>query len=373
MVTIREVQTRKDRKRFICFQNQLYRDTPQYIPTLLSDELANLNPKKNPAFEYCEMRFFLAEREGKTVGRIGGIISHKANEIWGVRTIRITRMDFIDDAQVADALVETIAAWGREQGMERIIGPIGFCDLDKEGMLIDGFERQGMFITYYNFPYYAEHMRRMGFEKEVDWTEHIVYVDGHNQERLDKICQRILQKGRFTVRQFASKAELKPYIPQIFELINSEYQKLYGVVPISEKQISYYAGQFLTLINLNYLSVIQDAQGKLVAFGLVAPSMAEAMRKCRGRLLPFGFVHLLKAIRRPKILDMYLVAVHSAYRNTGLSCVLLGEVTKNAAKNGIAYAETGPQLENNYNIQGLFAYYRADREVRRRRCWGKSL
>ena len=195
MVTIREVQTRKDRKRFICFQNQLYRDTPQYIPTLLSDELANLNPKKNPAFEYCEMRFFLAEREGKTVGRIGGIISHKANEIWGVRTIRITRMDFIDDAQVADALVETIAAWGREQGMERIIGPIGFCDLDKEGMLIEGFERPGMFITYYNFPYYAEHMRRMGFGKEVDWTEHIVYVDGHNQERLDKICQRILQKG----------------------------------------------------------------------------------------------------------------------------------------------------------------------------------
>ena len=170
MVTIRQVQTRKDRKRFICFQNRLYRDIPQYVPTLLSDELANLDPKKNPAFEYCEMRFFLAEREGKIVGRIGGIISHKANEIWGVRTIRITRMDFIDDAEVADALVQTIAAWGREQGMERIIGPIGFCDLDKEGMLVDGFERPGMFITYYNFPYYVEHMQRMGFGKEVDWT-----------------------------------------------------------------------------------------------------------------------------------------------------------------------------------------------------------
>ena len=286
MVTIREVQTRKDRKRFICFQNELYRNTPQYIPTLLSDELANLNPKKNPAFEYCEMRFFLAERDGKTVGRIGGIISHKANEIWGVRTIRITRMDFIDDAQVADALVETIAAWGREQGMERIIGPIGFCDLDKEGMLIGGFERQGMFITYYNFPYYMEHMQRMGFEKEVDWTEHVVYVEGHNQERLDKICQRILQKGNFTVRQFASKAELKPFIPQIFELINSEYKKLYGVVPISEKQISYYAGQFLTLINLDYLSVIQDARGRLAAFGLVAPEPGRCYAQMPGQAFP---------------------------------------------------------------------------------------
>ena len=226
MVTVTEVRTRRERKRFIQFQNKLYKGVPQYVPTLLVDEMANLSPRKNPAYEYCQMRFFLAEREGKLVGRIGGIISHKANEVWGSKTVRITRMDFIDDEEVADALIGVITKWGREQGMERIIGPIGFCDLDKEGMLVSGFERPGMFITYYNFPYYVEHMRRMGFAKEVDWTEHIVHVDGRNQERLDKICQHILQKGAFSVRRFSDKKELKPYIPKIFELINQEYQQL---------------------------------------------------------------------------------------------------------------------------------------------------
>ena len=373
MVDVKEVRTRRERKRFIQFPNKLYRDVPQYIPTLLSDEMANLAPKKNPAYEYCQMRFFLARRDGKLVGRIGGIISRKANEIWGTKTVRITRMDFIDDEEVANALIGVIAKWGREQGMERIIGPIGFCDLDKEGMLISGFERPGMFITYYNFSYYVTHMRRMGFQKEVDWTEHTVYLDGRDQQRLEKICQHILRKGSFSVRRFSDKKELKPYIPKIFDLINREYQQLYGVVPISQRQCAYYARQFLTLINLKYISLIEDREGNLAAVAIAAPSMAEPVRKSRGRLLPFGFLRVLRAIRHPRALDMYLIAVRSTYRNTGLSCVLLGEVTKNAAENGIAYAETGPQLEANYNIQGLFAYYKVDREVRRRRCWGKAL
>jgi len=373
MLSIIEANTRRLRKQFIQFQNELYKDCPQYIPTLIMDEMANLNPKKNPAFEYCDMRLFLALRDGKIVGRIGGIISHKANEIWNRKRIRITRFDFIDDYEVSLALVKKLEEWGKECGLNEISGPLGTCDLDKEGMLVDGFDKKGLFITYYNYPYYVDHMDRMGFEKDVDWTEHKVYVQSVNEEKLERICRRVMEKNKVKSIRVKSRRQVKPYVQGVFDLINSEYEKLYGVVPLTQRQVEYYRGQFLTLLNLDYIGFIEDENGKLVAMGILAPGLADVMKKIHGRLFPFGWYHLLRTIKKPKFLDMYFVAVDSKYRNSGLAAVLLHEITKRAIKNGVEYAETGPQLEDNYNIQKLFAAYRIEANHKRRRCFVKSI
>lgn len=373
MVIIREVKTRKDRLEYVEFPNKMYKDVPQYVPCMVMDEMANINEKKNPAFSYCDMRFFLAEKNGKTVGRIGGIISHKANNIWNTSQIRITRMDFIEDYEVFVKLIETIEEWGRKENLSAMIGPIGFCDLDKEGMLIDGFDQQGMFITYYNYPYYAEFMERYGFEKAVDWTEHKVYIECEDIDRIDRIAERVATKNNFRVLQLKTKADLKPYIPRIFELLNSEYKELYGVVPLSEEQIKYYAGQFLSLINLRYISLVVNENDELVALGILAPSLVDSMKKCNGRLFPTGWIGLLKDIRKPRILDMYLVAVKGEYRKAGVPAILMTDIYKRAKADDIEFAETGPELELNTNVQTMWEKFRTDYEIRRRRCWTKNL
>lgn len=368
MIQVKEVTSKKERKRFIQFQNDLYKGNKEYVPTLMMDEMANLDPKKNPAFEYCDMRFFLAEKEGRPVGRIGAILSHKANALWDQKQMRITRLDFVEDIAVLQALLEPVKRWAKETGMEEIVGPIGFCDLDKEGMLVEGFEKPGMFITYYNYPYYKTLMEEYGFEKDVDWVEQQVYLDSTN-EKLARLSERIMKKQHFSVVDLKSKRKVKPYIEKVFNLVNSEYEGLYGVVPLTERQVEYYVGQFLTLVNMRYISLIVSEDDQLVAMGVCAPSLAEAMRKTGGRLFPFGWATLLRALKKPSILDMYLVAVKEEYRKSGLSLVLMHEVYRRAKEDNIVLAETGPQLESNLAVQNMWDYFRVERNVRRRRSW----
>lgn len=373
MITVREAKSRRELLEFIEFPNRLYAGVPQYVPPLVIDELNNLSPKKNPAFEYCDMRFFLAEKEGEVVGRIGGIISHKANQLWQEKKLRITRMDFIEDYAVFEALIHTLEDWASACALTELAGPIGFCDLDKEGMLVDGFDRDSMFITYYNYPYYPQFMERYGFEKDADWTEHIITLECPQAERMERISNRILERSGFRVLQLHHKSQLKPYIPQVFQLINSEYKDLYGVVPLTPAQIKYYTAQFITLINLRYISLIVDREGNLAAFGIIAPSLADAMKKCRGRLFPNGWYHLLKAIHKPRILDMYLVAIKGEYRKTGLPAVLMTDIYHRAKADGILYAETGPELETNHNIQNMWGFFNTEMNIKRRRSWKKSI
>ncbi len=373
MLTIKEVRTRKDRLEYVTFQNELYRGVENYVPTMVMDEMANINPKKNPAFSYCDMRFFLAQRDGKTVGRIGAIISYKANDIWDTKKIRITRFDFIEDYEVFCLLIKQVEDWGREKGLNEMIGPIGFCDLDKEGMLVDGFDRIGMFITYYNHPYYVEFMERYGFRKEADWTEHVIKLQYKDEDKISRVANKLMERRGYKVLQFKNKKELKPYIPKIFDLLNREYKDLYGMVPLTQEQIDYYAGQFLTLINLRYVSFITDSEGEIIACGILAPSLVEPMKKSNGRLFPFGWIGLLKALNKPKVLDMYLVAVKKELQKTGVPAILINDIYNRAKADNILYAETGPELETNFAVQSMWGVFESEMNVRRRRCWIKEI
>lgn len=373
MIDIREVKTRRDRLLFVTWPNALYRKTEQYVPSLIGDEMTNIDPARNPAFEYAAMRFFLAYRDGEIVGRVGGIINRAANEKWGQKRIRLTRLDFIDDPAVSRALIETVEKWGRSEGMEEIVGPVGFCDLDKEGMLVEGFEEPGMFITYYNYPYYVRHMERMGYEKDVDWVESRLYTRLKDEEKIGRLCEYVKKRYRLHVPRIGSKRELKPYIGKLFSLIDREYAGLYGTVPLTEAQVRYYTGQFLALVNLKFIRFVENEQGEVIAFGLAAPALAQAMRKCGGRLFPTGWAQVLRSIYRPQALDLYLIAVDSEYRRTGAGAILIWEVLQEARKMGISYAETGPNLEENQNILGLWNNCEGERNIRRRRSWKKML
>ncbi len=240
MVEIREVRSRRDLLKFVTYPNQLYRDVPQYMPPLISEDMADWNPSKNPAFEYCEARCWLALREGKIVGRIGAILSHRANEKWNTHRMRFTQVDFIDDREVSRALFDTVETWAREKGCNEVHGPLGFTDLDREGMLVEGFNEKSMFITYYNHPYYIDHLTELGYVKDVDWVEFLLNIPGPGEptvQRVERIAQRVAASLNLHVAQVKHRREYKPYVRKVFDLLNIAYAHLYGTVDLSPAQV----------------------------------------------------------------------------------------------------------------------------------------
>ena len=372
MVEIKEVKTRRERIEFIRFPKSIYSDCPYWTPDLVFDELENLTPEKNTAFGFCEARFFMAYRDGKAVGRIGAILSHRANEKWNQKRMRFTRVDFIDDDEVVDALFGAVVAWAKEKGCDELHGPMGFTDLDKEGMLIDGFEEQNLFITICNYPYYVRQMERLGFAKSVDWVEYQVTVPEQMPERLDRLAEVVLKRNHLKVFDWHSKKELRPKIKGIFQLINEAYGGLYGVVELEEHEIDHYVDQYLPLVQHDLVSIVLDEEDKVCAFGLLMPSLGPAVKKADGKLFPFGWAHLLKGLKNYEVLDMYLVAVRPSLQNHGVNAIVLHEILKNAYKHGVKFAETDPQLEMNEKIQMMFKSFDR-RQHRRRRCWIKSI
>lgn len=375
MLEIREVQTKSDLKKFVVFPNQLYKDVPQFMPPLISEDLADWNPKSNPAYEYCEWRCWLAWRDGEIVGRIGAILSHKANEKWNTRRMRFTQVDFIDDDAVSAALFDTVEAWAREKGCDEVHGPLGCTDLDREGMLIEGFDQKSMFITYYNHPYYIDHMIRRGYVKDVDWVEFLIDIpapESTTAQRLEQLAQRVARRSKVHTVKLRSRLQYIPYLPKVFELMNTCYAHLYGTVDLSDAQIKKYAAKFIPMLNPKLVSFVENEEGKLVGVAVTAPSMAAAIKKHKGHMFPIGFIDILKSLIRNDTLDLFIIAVHPDYRNTGINAVLMNHVLKGCHKLGIVKAETGPQLETNEKIQhqwSLFTY----RNHKRRRCWIKHL
>lgn len=373
MVTIKEVKTRKDLRIFAGFNEKMYRDNPNAIPDLISDEMDNFTPSKNPAYEYAKSRQFLAYKDGECVGRIGAIISDKANKKWERKRIRFTRVDFIDDYEVSAALFKAVEDWGKEEGLTEVHGPMGFCDLDQEGMLIEGFDYKGIFITIHNAPYYKDHLEKLGYTKSVDWIENRITVPDEISPFWDKLSQRVLEENELHLFVAKNRRELKKYIAQIFDVINDTAKHLYGEVDLSDAQIEKYVGQFILMVNCKYAIMVMDKNDEMIGFGLAVPSMANAVKKSKGRLLPFGWARVLHApYSKPDTLELYLVGVRDEYKNKGVPAAIIAQEMKAAVEDGIKYAETGPMLEENIKIQSMWKRFEKVQH-KRRRCWIKEI
>lgn len=372
MITIKEVKTKKELNKFIQFPLRLYKDNPYFCPTLNMDERQTFNPKINPASEYCEQKLFLAYENRTIVGRIGLIINHSYNQKMGVKQLRFTRFDTIDNFEVTQKLFEQAYTYAKENQLNEIIGPIGFCDLDKQGLLVEGYEELNLFITPYNAPYYLTHLEKLGFTKDADWLEFQVKPKQEALERIIKIADLVEKKYGFHVEKFTTKRGVKPTVEKCFHLINEAYKNLYGVVYLTDRQIRMYIDQFITLVDLEYVYVLRDKNEEVIGFGLLVPSLSKAVKKSNGKLFPLGLFRILHALKHEKVLDMYLIAVKPEYQSLGANAVIMKEAAKSILKNNIEMCETGPELETNNKVQALWKNMEV-RQHKRRRCLKKTL
>ena len=369
-ITIKKVTTKRDLKRFIRFNYELYKGNAYSVPDLYDDMLNTFNRKKNAAFEFCEAEYFLAYKDGKLVGRVAAIINHRANQAWGKKDVRFGWIDFTDDAEVSEALIRTVEQWGKERGMTDIVGPLGFTDMDAEGMLIEGFDQLGTMATIYNYPYYPQHMERMGFVKDADWVEFKIYIPDGIPDKHKRIADIIQRKYNLQIKKYTSAKKIAAeYGQAIFRLINEAYSQLYGYSALSQRQIDQYVKMYLPILDLRMVTLITDQNGELVAVGISMPSLSEALQKAHGRLLPFGWYHLLKALffkRRAKMLDLLLVAVKPEYQNKGVNALLFTDLIPVYQQLGFEYAESNPEMELNGKVQAQWEYFRTEQHKRRR-------
>ena len=369
-ITIKKVTTKRDLKRFIRFNYELYKGNAYSVPDLYDDMLNTFNRKKNAAFEFCEAEYFLAYKDGKLVGRVAAIINHRANQAWGKKDVRFGWIDFTDDAEVSDALIRTVEQWGKERGMTDIVGPLGFTDMDAEGMLIEGFDQLGTMATIYNYPYYPQHMERMGFVKDADWVEFKIYIPDGIPDKHKRIADIIQRKYNLQIKKYTSAKKIAAeYGQAIFRLINEAYSQLYGYSALSQRQIDQYVKMYLPILDLRMVTLITDQNGELVAVGISMPSLSEALQKAHGRLLPFGWYYLLKALffkRRAKMLDLLLVAVKPEYQNKGVNALLFTDLIPVYQQLGFEYAESNPEMELNGKVQAQWEYFRTEQHKRRR-------
>lgn len=373
-VNVHPIYSRDQIEQYVRFGIDLYKGNDCYVPPLILDDVHTLSPDINPAFDFCEARSFMAFREGEPVGTITGIINRPANEKSGRRDLRFGFVEFIDDAEVVDALFNAVEAWGRERGMTHIVGPMGFTDMDHEGMLIEGFDELGTMATIYNYPYYPEHMKRLGFEKDVDWVEYRIKVPDAIPEKYQRIADIVARKYGLRILKYKSRKRIREeYGHAIFELINKAYADLYGYAPLTDRQIEYYIGQYIDILRLEDVCLVVDSAGKLVALGISMPSMSRALQKSGGKLLPFGWYHLLKAMKgHSDVVDLLLVAVSPEYQGKGVNALLFSDLIPNYQANGYKEAESNLELEGNESVQKQWEYFER-RQHRRRRAFRKPI
>lgn len=375
MIEIREIiPAKQELKEFTQFQIDLYDGNPFYVPPLLMDEYETLTPEKNPASDFCEQVLFMAFRDGKPVGRIAGIINHQVNRAHNTSDARFGFVDFIDDPEVSEALFDAVGKWAKGKRMKKLVGPLGFTDLDHEGMLVEGFNELSTMATIYNYPYYPEHMKRLGFKKESDWVEFLMEVPDKVPERYNRIADIVKEKYGLKVLKYTNRKRVKKeYGHALFHLINEAYKDLYQYSQLSERQIEYYIDQYLGLLNLDLLTLIVDKNDKLIGVGISMPSMSRALQKSKGRLFPFGWYHLLKGLKgKNDRVDLLLVAIHPDYQNKGANALLFQDLVPRYFASGIKYAESNPEMETNSKVQSQWEYFNT-RQHRRRRSFSKKL
>ena len=375
-ITIKKVESKSEMKKFIRFNYELYKDNQYSVPDIYEDMLETFSDK-NAAMEFCEAVYFLAYKDGKVVGRVAGIINNKANKTWNLNAVRFGWIDFIDDPEVSRALIEAVEEWGRSKGKTEIQGPLGFTDLDAEGMLIEGFEELGTMATIYNYPYYPKHIEALGFEKDADWIELLINVPRETglPERLKRISEIVMQKYNLQIKKYTSAKKLAAdYGQEIFKLINEAFKPLFGYSELSQKQIDQYVKTYLPILDLKLISLITEADGRLIGVGISMPSMSRALQKAKGKLFPFGWWHLLKALKwkKPKILDLMLVAIKPEYQGKGVNSLLFYDLLPIYIQEGYEYVETNVELESNSKVQQQWIYFER-RQHKRRRCFKKAL
>ncbi|MDE5552515.1 MAG: GNAT family N-acetyltransferase [Muribaculaceae bacterium] len=375
MVEVKQIEpTKGNLRKFIQFELDLYKNHPCHVPPLVMDELSTLNPKENPAFDFCEAAYFMAYRDGKPVGRIAGIINHQVNKATGEKDARFGFIDFIDDYEVSEALLKAVEDWGRSKGMTKIIGPLSFTDLDKEGMLIEGFDELSTMATIHNYPYYPQHIERLGYEKESDWVEFLMEVPDAVPEKHNRIADIVKRKYDLRVLKYNSRKRIKDeYGRALFHLINESYKDLYQYSPLTERQITHYIDEYLNLLNLDLVTLIVDKENQLVGVGISMPSMSRALQKSGGRLLPMGWWHLLKGLRgKNDRVDLMLVGVRPDYQNKGVNALLFQDLIPQYIKYGYKYAESNPEMETNSKVQNQWEVF-SPRQHKRRRSFRKVL
>lgn len=368
-ISVIPVTTKREMKQFICFNYELYKDSPYAVPELYSDVRDTLDPEKNAAFEFCEAQPFIVLRGGEVVGRIVAIINHKANTAWSKKAVRFGWVDFIDDTEVADALFATVEQWGRERGMTEVHGPLGFTDFDPEGMLVEGFDRIGTMATIYNYPYYPVHMERMGYVKDVDWVEYLLTAPEALPEKHARITRIVKEKFGLRVVKYTSHSKLaRERGTAIFELLNEAYAHLYGYSALSPKQIQQYINSYLPLLDLRLVPIIVDNDDNLIGFGILLPSLAQAFQKARGYMLPFGWWHLIKALKwnRTQTTEMLLVAVKPEYQGKGAVALIFDDIIPVHNQLGYKWSESNPELESNTKMQAQWDYFERENHKRRR-------
>ena len=369
-ITIKEVITKLDRKQFVNFQFDLYKNNKYWVPPLKNAEIKSLT-KDNPANDFCDSQFFLAYKDGKCVGRIGAIINRNYNDKINQRFGRINRIEFIDDYEVSEKLIATAIAWFKEQQMEYVHGPLGYTNLDTQGLLIEGFDHLPSIASVYHLPYYKEHFEKLGFEKENDWIEFRLTITEAPFTKARRGAEMIKKRYGVDVLNFSSISELKPYTKKIFEILNEAFQFLPYVSPFNEKTIQLYADKYFKILNPRYIKIaVKD--GQPIGFFVGMPSLSQAMQKANGHLFPLGIFHILKALKKPEVVDMLLTGVLQDYQNAGIAVVLVSALQEEMMKTGITQLETTGIFETNQNVITNWKNYEHIQH-KRRRCYVKKI
>lgn len=375
MIEIKKIEpTKSNLRRFTQYQIDLYSGNAYYVPPLVSDDVNTLSPDINPAFDFCDAAYYMAYRDGVPVGRIAGIINRQVNERHGTKDARFGFVDFVDDPEVSKALMGTVEKWAAEKGMTRLIGPLGFTDLDHEGTLVEGFEELSTMATIYNYPYYSDHFERLGYEKDSDWLEFQMTVPDHIPDKYDRIAEIVKKKFGLKVLKYTSRSRIKKeYGRALFHLVNDAYDGLYQYSHLTDRQIDYYINIYLGLLDLDLVTLVVDKDDQLVGVGISMPSMSKALQKSRGKLFPFGWYHLLKGLKgKNDRVDLLLVAVKKDFQNKGVNALLFQDLIPYYQKRGFRLAESNPEMETNEKVQSQWDYFET-RQHRRRRSYKKNL
>lgn len=374
-VEIRKIGTKRELEKFIQFANDLYADCPYYCPPLFFDEMNCFNAEKNPALEVCEYQLWMAYRDGQPVGRIAGIINRKANEKWNTKHVRFGWFDFIDDLEVSKALLDTVASWGKERGMDGLNGPVGFTDFDHEGLLLEGYEYLAVMASLYNYPYYVKHVEAYGLTKEADWIELQVFPPKTVPERIERLAEMVKQRYHVhTVKVKNSRELVKRFGIEYMDVIDAAYQKLYNFQPMTVKQKNYYKDMYFQFLNFDFVTLVVNEKEELVGVGLGMPDIAPALRKCGGKLFPLGWYYLLKALKAKQMesFSFLLIAVRPDYQDKGVNALFLQDQIPLINQYGIRKLETTSMLETNTKVLSFFMQF-DHKQHKRHRAYIKAI